>query len=470
MTQRIGFKKASVKALHDTNLQVALKNARGGFVDKRQAAIDGLPEFEAIKKRAQAVKNHALDNLGEYLIEFEQAVSASGGQVHWAKTIDDANRIVLDICKQAKARSVTKGKSMISEEMRLNTALEAAGYDVMETDLGEYIIQLAKETPSHIIAPAVHKTKAQIEALFDHFHAADLPENRSREQLVAEARARLREAFLGADVGITGANFLIAETGSTVLVTNEGNGDLTASIPKVHIVTASIDKVIPKLEDLPSFLRVLGRSATGQELTTYTTLFTGPRRRGEASGPDEFHVVLLDNGRSDIQNSPFKDALRCIRCGACLNHCAVYGTVGGHAYEAVYPGPIGQVMTPLLFGLDTSLETITACTMNGHCQQACPMDIPLPEMIRQHREAVFEQQKSSTLERSGLALWKKLALKPGLYQFVTSLDAWLIKLLGTYPALQRFTPFLGNWNKGRALMRSSGKTFQSQLKTRLRHD
>ncbi|MCP4008604.1 MAG: lactate utilization protein, partial [Proteobacteria bacterium] len=458
------------KALHDSTLQAALNVARGGFVDKRQAAVDALPEFEALKARAKAIKNHTLDNLSDYLLEFERAVIASGGQVHWAQTTEQANRAVLEICAQANARRVTKGKSMISEEMKLNHALEAAGFDVTETDLGEYIIQLANETPSHIIAPAVHKTKAQVEALFDEFHEARLPANRSREQLVSEARARLREAFLSADVGITGSNFLIAETGSSVLVTNEGNGDLTASIPGVHIVTASIDKIIPKLEDLPTFLRLLGRSATGQELTAYTTLFTGPRHAEETAGPEQFHVILLDNGRSDIRNSGFRDALRCIRCGACINHCAVYGAVGGHAYNAVYPGPIGLVMTPLLYGLDSSLETLSACTMNGHCKVACPMSIPLSDLIRKHRIAAFEQHKISAIEQQGLALWKKAALKPGLYRKLTGLSSRAIQLLGRYPVLQKITPFLGNWKKGRTLMKARGRTFQSLLRSEQKND
>ena len=470
MNRHPGFKKASVKALHDETLQAALNVVQGGFVAKRQAAVNALPEFEVIKARAKAIKNHTLDKLADYLLEFEQAVIASGGKVHWAQTTEEANRAVLEICRQAGAKRVTKGKSMISEEMKLNHALETEGFDVVETDLGEYIIQLAHETPSHIIAPAIHKTKAQVEALFDEFHEAELPAGRSREQLVSEARARLREAFLSADVGITGANFLIAETGSTVLVTNEGNGDLTASIPKVHIVTASIDKVIPKLEDLPSFLRLLGRSATGQEITTYTTLFTGPKRDQETAGPEQFHVVLLDNGRSDIRDSVFKDALRCIRCGACLNHCAVYGAVGGHAYDAVYPGPIGQVMTPLLYGLDASLETITACTMNGHCKVACPMGIPLPDLIREHRVAAFKQQKSSVLERQGLNYWGAVALKPGAYRILTGLSAKAVKLLGDFPGLQKLTPLLGGWKNGRSLMNAKGKTFQALLKTRQKHD
>ena len=470
MQQGSGFKKDAVQALQNETLQEALNVARGGFVNKRQAAVDALPEFNAIKTRAIDIKNHTLDNLGDYLQEFEQAVVASGGQVHWAQTTEQANQAVLEICAQANAKCVTKGKSMISEEMQLNHALENAGFEVMETDLGEYIIQLAKEPPSHIIAPAVHKTKAQVEALFDEFHEAKLPANRSREQLVSEARARLREAFLDADVGITGANFLIAETGSTVLVTNEGNGDLTASIPQVHIVTASIDKVIPKLDDLPTFLRLLGRSATGQELTTYTTLFTGPRRAEETSGPEQFHVVLLDNGRSDIRNGEFKDVLRCIRCGACLNHCAVYGAVGGHAYNAVYPGPIGQVMTPLLNGLDSSLETISACTMNGHCKAVCPMEIPLPDLIRKHRVAAFEQKKIGVVERKSLNFWKSMGINSVAYHRLTGMSAKMINLLREFPFLQKVTPLLGNWKNGRVLMKARGKTFQALLKSRQKHD
>jgi len=470
MSVHPGFKKASAAALQDQTLQSALNVVQGGFVEKRRIAVEALPEFADIKVRAKAIKDHTLDNLGDYLQQFEQAVIASGGQVHWVQTPQQANEAVLEICRQAGARRVTKGKSMISEEMHLNQALEAADFEVIETDLGEYIIQLAHETPSHIIAPAIHKTRDQVEALFDKFHEAKLPANRSREQLVSEARARLREAFLSADVGITGANFLVAETGSTVLVTNEGNGDLTASIPKVHIVTTSIDKIIPKLDDLPTFLRLLGRSATGQEITTYTTLFTGPKSEQETAGPEQFHVVLLDNGRSAIRDSVFKDALRCIRCGACLNHCAVYGAVGGHAYDAVYPGPIGQVMTPLLFGLEGSLETITACTMNGHCKVACPMSIPLPELIREHRVAAFEQQKSSAIERNGLTFWRKLALKPRLYRRITGLSAWGISLLGKFPGLQKITPMLGSWRNGRRLMESQGHTFQAQLKARRNDD
>lgn len=459
-----GFKTLSVRALEDETLQSALDNARGGFVDKRRQALEALPEFEAIRTRARQIKDHTLENLGDYLEQFERSVKASGGQVHWAQTTEEANRIVLSICRQAGAKKVSKGKSMISEEMGLNNALEAGGFEVIETDLGEYIIQLAEETPSHIIAPAVHKTRAQVEALFDRHHGAQLQPGRSREQLVSEARGRLREAFLSADVGITGANFLVADTGSTVLVTNEGNGDLTASIPGVHVVTASIEKVIPRLQDLPTFLRLLGRSATGQEITAYTTLFTGPRRSAEATGPDEFHVVLLDNQRSRIVNSEFRDVLRCIRCGACMNHCAVYGSVGGHAYNAVYPGPIGQVLTPLLFGLEESLESITACTMNGHCQQVCPMSIPLPELMRRHRVAAFTRKRNSLTERAGLSLWAKLARTPRYFIRITRINARLLDWLAGRSWLQKRTPFLGHWLRGRALMHSSGDTFQARYR------
>lgn len=446
------FRQAAAKALLDDNLQIALQKSRSGFVEKRQQAIDELPEFEQIKQRAAKIKQHTLDHLGDYLKQFEDKVEESGGRVHWAQTTEQANHIVLDICRHAKAKKISKGKSMVSEEMGLNDILIEAGMDVVETDLGEYIVQLANEKPSHIIAPAVHKTRAQIEALFDHFHQDKLPENRSREDLVAEARSRLRVAFESADVGITGANFLIAETGSTVLVTNEGNGDLTSSIPKVHIVTTSIEKVIPKLNDLPTFLRLLGRSATGQEITAYTSLFTGPKREKESQGPKEFHVVLLDNGRSKIHGSEFKPVLNCIRCGACLNHCAVYNVVGGHTFGGVYPGPIGQVISPLLNDQNLNQGALSACTLNGHCKAVCPMSIPLPELILKHRQLAYENKELSTNERILLRLWTFIAKKHKTYRLFVKLSSlslstlvksprWLARLLG-----------LGRWLENRNLI------------------
>ena len=333
-SHRVEFQDRAKQALQDVSLQRALAKARGGFVDHRQEAIDALPEFDAIRDAARDIKNHVLANLDDYLELYEQQVIENGGQVHWARDAEEACQIIAGICKDAQAKTVTKGKSMVSEEMHLNPVLEAAGMTVVETDLGEYIVQLAGETPSHIIAPAVHKTREQITDLFHEHHSPLGYTDRvtQREALVNEARSVLRERFVTADVGITGANFLVAETGANVIVTNEGNGDLTSCLPRVHIVTAGIEKIVPSLDDLAVLLRVLARSATGQEFSAYTSLYSGPRRPGDMEGPEAYHVVLLDNGRSRLLGGQYQAMLRCIRCGACLNHCPVYGSIGGHAY------------------------------------------------------------------------------------------------------------------------------------------
>ena len=343
-SQRVEFQERARQALSDVSLQRAMAKARGGFVDHRRDAVDALPEFDAIRDAARDIKDHVLANLDGYLELYEQKVIENGGQVHWARDADEACRIVAKICKDAEAKTVTKGKSMVSEEIHLNPVLEAAGMTVVETDLGEYIVQLAGETPSHIIAPAVHKTREQITDLFHEHHSPLGYTDRvtQREALVNEARSVLRERFVAADVGITGANFLVAETGANVIVTNEGNGDLTSCLPRVHIVTAGIEKVIPSLDDLSVLLRVLARSATGQEFSAYTSLYSGPRRTDEMEGPEAYHVVLLDNGRSRLLGGQYQPMLRCIRCGACLNHCPVYGAIGGHAYGWVYSGQWGR--------------------------------------------------------------------------------------------------------------------------------
>src|SRR5579862_8043556 len=339
-------------ALADADLQAALAHGRTGFVARRRRAVERLPEWEALREAARTIKDHTLACLDEYLERYEQQVVASGGQVHWARDAAEAREAVLAICRAAGARLVTKGKSMVTEEIGLNAALEAEGLRVVETDLGEYVIQLRHEPPSHIIAPAIHLRRAQIETTFRDAHA-ELPAGRDLGEprlLVDEARQRLRPLYAQAEVGITGANFLVAETGSSIIVTNEGNGDLTQALARIHVVVAGIEKIVPTLEDAATLLRLLARSATGQEFSTYTTLSTGPRRPGDPDGPEEYHVVLVDNGRSAMLGDGFAEMLRCIRCAACLNHCPVYGAVGGHAYGWVYPGPMGAVLTPGLSG------------------------------------------------------------------------------------------------------------------------
>jgi L-lactate dehydrogenase complex protein LldF len=363
---------------------------------------------------------------------------------------------------------VTKGKSMISEEIGLNAALEAAEIEPVETDLGEYIIQLRGETPSHIIAPAVHLTKEQVEADFRRAHR-DLPEGRdlSRpEQMLTEARGILRDKFLIADVGITGANFLIAETGTSIIVTNEGNGDLTQILPKVHIVIASLEKLVPTLEDASQLLRVLARSATGQDMSVYTTLSTGPRHQGDLDGPEEYHVVLIDNGRSAMLGGEFQDMLRCIRCGACMNHCPVYHAVGGHAYGSVYSGPMGAVLTPSLTGVENSGQLPNASTFCGRCEAVCPVRIPLPGMMRHWREREFERRLSPASVRYGIGLWAFFAKRPTLYRLTTDLAMRALHLIGGARGRFASLPFAGGWTRYRDFPAPQGATFQSRWRAK----
>ncbi|MGG7568144.1 LutB/LldF family L-lactate oxidation iron-sulfur protein [Rhodovulum sp. DZ06] len=440
------FNKNAHDALRDQNLQSALRGARGNFVAKRAKARAGLPEFDAMRDAAKEVKDHVLANLDIYLEHYERQVNDSGGHVHWAETAEDARRIVLDICRKAGAKTVNKGKTMISEECGINAHLEENGIRPVETDLGEYIIQLRGEAPSHIIAPAVHVTVPEVRADFRKHHT-HLPRDRNLEgldTLLLEARGILREKYFEAEVGITGANMLVAETGQSVIVTNEGNGDLSQSLPRVHIVMASLEKIVPTLEDASTILRVLARSATGQEMSVYTTFSSGPRRQEDPDGPEEYHVVLLDNGRSAMVGSEFEEMLRCIRCGACMNHCPVYQAVGGHAYGWVYPGPMGAVLTPSLIGVEEGGQLPNASTFCGRCQDVCPMHIPLPKMMRSWREREFEKNLQPDAMRNGLAAWNWLAKHPAAYRMAVKAARTGIGLLSK-DGKAKSLPLAGGW-------------------------
>jgi len=462
------FKANAHEALGDAQLQDALSHVRSGFVVNRAASAALLPEFEALRDSARDIKNHTLAHLDLYLEAFEEKVKAAGGHVHFARDVDEANAIVIDICKRHAAKSVTKGKSMISEEMGLNHVLEANGIKAVETDLGEYIIQLRNETPSHIIAPAVHLTQAQVEADFRRVHQ-DLPQTRDLTEptsLLSEARAILREKFLAADIGITGANFLVAETGTSIIVTNEGNGDLTQTLPKVHIALASIEKLVPTLEDVAQLLRVLARSATGQDMSVYTTLSTGPRRPDDVDGPEEYHVVILDNGRSSMLGGDFQDMLRCIRCGACMNHCPVYQAVGGHAYGWVYPGPMGAVLTPTLIGVDKAGHLPNASTFCGRCESVCPVRIPLPKLMRFWRDRAFTRHLMPAPQRLGLAFWGAFAKRPWLYRLATSFAMPMLAFLSRGKGRFTSLPLAKGWTATRDFPAPQGATFQAQWKQR----
>jgi L-lactate dehydrogenase complex protein LldF len=462
------FKRNALRAMQDEKLQRALTHVRTNFIAKRQSAVDKLPEFEALRESARDIKNHTLAHLDLYLERYETRVTEAGGHVHFARTAEEARATVIEICRRLGAKTVTKGKSMIGEEIGLNEALEKAGMKPVETDLGEYIIQLRGEIPSHIIAPAVHLNRDQVEADFRRAHTGLDPRRDLSEptQLLAEARQVLRERFLTADVGITGANFLIAETGTSVIVTNEGNGDLTQTLPKAHIVLASIEKVTPTLEDVCQILRVLARSATGQDMSVYTTFSTGPRRPGDPDGPGEYHVVILDNGRSAMLGTQFQDMLRCIRCGACMNHCPVYHAIGGHAYGWVYPGPMGAVLTPSLIGLGEGGNLPNASTFCGRCEAVCPMKIPLPGMMRHWREREFERHLTPAAQRYGLAFWAFFARRPWLYRAATRLAMWALALFGRNKGALSFLPFGAGWTSHRDFPSPQGPTFQARWQAR----
>ncbi len=455
------FKANAHKALGDENLKTALGKLQHHFSANRARAVAALPEFDRLRDQAREIKNEVLGALDFYLERFEQKVVEQGGTVHWCRTPRQARETILSLCRSIDAKTCTKGKSMIAEEIALNPFLEENGILPIETDLGEYIIQLADEPPSHIIGPAVHKTLPQVADLFlEHHKRYGKTERQTEpEALVGEAREVLRQKYLDADVGITGANFLVAETGSTVIVTNEGNGDLTQTLPKMHIVISSIEKVVPTLEDLSTILRVLARSATGQEFSVYTTLSTGPRQPQDLDGPDAFHVVLLDNGRSEMIGTELQDALRCIRCGACMNGCPVYHAVGGHAYGWVYPGPIGAAIDPKFIGLEAGQHLPNATPLCGQCESVCPMRIPLPKIFRYWRDRAFEDKITPLNQRVGLELWAFFARQPELYRFVTRLGVGVLGWLGRKQGKFRSLPLASGWTNWRDMPAPEGRTF-----------
>jgi L-lactate dehydrogenase complex protein LldF len=457
------FQARARTGLADENLQRALGLARTGFPLRRRLAIERLPEFEALREIGRAIKDHTIEHLDFYLEYYESKVVASGGKVHWARTPAEASAAVLQICRSVGAKTVTKGKSMVAEEVGLNEFLEANGITPVETDLGEYIIQLRHEPPSHIIAPAIHLIKEQVAETFRAEHRALEPGRPLNEprQMCDEARAVLRPRFLAADVGITGANFLVAETGSSIIVTNEGNGDLTQILPRIHIVITSIEKVVPTLEDAATLLRLLARSATGQEFSSYTTISTGPRRPGDLDGPEQYHVVLLDNGRSALIGTEFQDMLRCIRCSACLNHCPVYTAIGGHAYGWVYPGPMGAVLTPSLIGVEEAGHLPNASTFCGRCESVCPVKIPLPKMMRHWREREFAKKLSPPVYRTGLSVWAWVARRPALYHALAALASRALGWAGAGRGRFRALPLAAGWTRVRDMPAPEGRSFHS---------
>jgi L-lactate dehydrogenase complex protein LldF len=448
------------EALADPVLKLSVERTAGTAEAKRAVAVEAFPDFEGARTRAAAIKDHVVANLGHYLRQFEANAEAAGTTVHWASTAEEACDIVVGICRRAGARSVARSKSMLGEEIGLPHALEEAGIERIETDLAEHIIQLAGERPSHIVWPAMHKTREQVSALFRERHR----EPHADETIAAmaeSARRHLRTAMLAADVGISGANFLLADTGSICTVTNEGNAELSLVPPRVHIVTAGIEKLVPSMPPAVHMLRLLARSATGAALTQYTTFYTGPRRPGDLDGPEEMHVVLVDNGRTQMRENGLAEMLRCIRCGACMNHCVVFRQIGGHAYGGTYPGPMGAVLTPALDGLSANRDLVHACTMNGKCQEVCPVKIPLPTLLRGWREKSWREGLEPQTVRQGLALWRWGVLHPRLYRIGSALAVRAMHLRARAGWIERL-PLASAWTRHRSLPAPEGKTFMEQ--------
>lgn len=461
------FKARAGQKLADQRLQQNLRKLSTKWVAGRAVAITELDDFEASRDDAIARRNRALENLDVWIERFEREATARGATVLFAETPAEASRLVVEIAKKHGVRKVTKSKSMVSEEMALNRALEAAGIQPVETDLGEYILQInGNEPPSHIVAPVVHKSKDEVSDLFARVHQrprlTDIP------QMTREAREFLRPQFLGSDMGVSGGNFLIAETGSVALFTNEGNEGMCTIVPPVHVVVTGIEKVLPTLDDLAAVARLLPRSATGQSISNYFSILTGTRAPGEPDGPEHTYFVLVDGGRSSLLGGEFESMLRCIRCGACMNHCPVYQKIGGHTYGWVYPGPMGSVLTPSYVGIEKTLDLPQAATMCGECHVVCPMKIPLPDLLRKLREKQLDRGLRPWTERAGLALWKFAAARPGLYRPLARVASRVLRAMGGERRRVSRVPMAQGWSDYRDMVVPTGPTFKERWAQRQR--
>jgi L-lactate dehydrogenase complex protein LldF len=465
-------------ALTDSQLRGALKNVTSLFGTRRRAAVLSVANWEGLRTEARRIKDETLLQLDKYLEQFTDKAEAAGAQIHWARDAAEANDIVKTIARERRARLVVKSKSMTTEEIHLNAALEAVGVEALETDLGEYIVQLAGETPSHIIAPAIHKTRHQIADLF--VEKLGIAPTDDVVMLTATARRVLRQKFAAADIGISGVNFAVAETGTILILENEGNIRLTTSLPKTHIAVMGIEKVIPRFADLEVFLKLLPRSGTGQHLTSYQSLITGTKRSPDHEGPEELHIILMDNGRSKMLAHPTtRQSLACIRCGACLNACPVYQQIGGHAYGSVYPGPIGAVITPQLIGLKKASQLPYASSLCGACREVCPVKIDIPELLLHLRAEITdgpgakdqnaEPVKQKPGERLAFKVWAAVMMRPRLYEFSARLGHLFQRFIKRGDRIGEVSGLVGSvapplaaWTSARDLRPIEAKSFRQQ--------
>jgi L-lactate dehydrogenase complex protein LldF len=452
-------------ALRDSHLREAVRRATDHSLAKRDEAVTELPNWELLRDRAARIRDRSLAGLDRHLLTLEERLAAKGGQVHWARDGAEANRIIGDICRVSiPAKGVTlpviaKSKSMTTEEIGLTGSLEKQGFEVVETDLGEYIVQIAGQIPSHITAPALHLSRVDIGKLFAEKLGVEYTDD--PVELISVARKVLRRKFLEADIGITGANFAVAETGTPIMVENEGNGRLVSAVPKVQIVVMGIEKVVPTWDDLMPLLEVLPRSATGQRITGSVLFFNRPSAQNEHDGPRALHLVILDNGRTRALADPeLRNVLRCIRCGACLNACPVYRRTGGHAYGWVYPGPIGAVLAPVFLGYDRAGDHPFASSLCGQCSETCPVKIDLHQMMLTLRERINSRKSAWTAEKSAMSTWTQIADRPGLYR---SLAKWPRLIYHNFIS-GWWSPRLPVWGRERSGPEPAAKPFEDLFK------
>ena len=449
MSASPGFDRRADAAVGNPRLQAAVALFTGRLQANRAVAIGELGDADALRDHARRIRAHTLGRLDAYLEQFVASVEARGGTVHWAENAAAARAAVLDIAKASGTRLIVKSKSMLTEEIELNDALEAAGLRVVETDLGEYIVQLAHDRPSHIIAPILHRSRDEVATILRDQAGASPEDLVDVAAMTAFARRMLRREFLGAGMGISGVNFGVAETGAICTVTNEGNGRLTTSVPPVHVAVMGIERVVPTTDDLAVMLRLLARSCTGQKLSVYSNVVTGPRRPGEPDGPNAFHVVLVDNGRSALLEGELAEVLYCIRCGACLNTCPVYHRVGGHVYGGVYSGPIGAVLTPGLDGLANAHDLPHASTLCGACRDVCPVRIDLPRLLVRLRIQGVRAGHGPAWVRLSMAGHAWVASRPRLYRFAQKLAAHSAALIARDGWISRLPGPLAGWTAAR---------------------
>ena len=463
------FKERSRSVLNNPGQRKNFRSAMDFLQAKRKSQFPDQTELEGLRELGAEIRRYSLAHLPRLLEQLETSLSANGIQVHWAETPEQANAIALEIAQRVKARHIIKGKSMVSEEIEFNHAMEAAGIEAFESDMGEYIVQLAGEKPSHIIMPAIHKTKQEIAELF----AREVPGVSYTEDvdaLIQIGRRVLRRKFADADIGLSGVNFMVAETGTLCLVENEGNGRMCTTVPRVHIAITGIEKVVERLEHVPPLYSLLARSATGQSVTTYFNLISGPRKPGELDGPDEVHLILLDNGRTQAYaDQQLRATLQCIRCGACMNHCPVYARIGGHAYGTTYPGPIGAIISPHLLGLQSTYPLTFASTLCGACSEVCPVKIPIPDILVRLRNEAMAQPDSeeASLRGSGAArtvsgsavwsVWSQVYSRLGLYQ----LASWFMSRGRALSPSEQ-----GAWTRSRTPLVPAPKRLRDLLKER----